>query len=45
MKDVQKVNLRDAREWLAGEIEIRMPRALLGAGAVMIVALFIIAFD
>lgn len=45
MNDVQKVNLRKAREWLSGEVEIRLPKAWLAIGAAVIAVLLILALD
>lgn len=43
--DVKKMDLRSAREWLSGEVEIRMPKAWLAIGAVVIAVLVIVALD
>jgi hypothetical protein len=43
--DVKKMDLRKAREWLSGEVEIRLPKAWLVIGAAMIVVLLIVALD
>lgn len=45
VNDEKKMDLRKAREWLSGEVEIRMPKAWLLIGAGMIVVLLIVAFD
>ncbi|MEE4638542.1 MAG: hypothetical protein V2J42_07380 [Wenzhouxiangella sp.] len=45
MNEVEKLNLRKAGEWLAGEIEIRVPKAWLAVGAVAFVALLLVALD
>ena len=45
MIDVQKVNLRKAREWLSGEVDIRLPKAWLAIGAAVIAVLLILALD
>ena len=45
MNDVQKINLRQAREWLSGDIALGLPRAWLAAGAAVFVLLVIVAFD
>lgn len=34
--DVKKMDLRNARNWLSGEVEIRLPKAWLAIGAAMI---------
>lgn len=43
--DVKKMDLRKARTWLSGEVEIRLPKAGLVIGAAMIVGLLILALD
>lgn len=43
--EVKKMDLRKAREWLSGEVEIRLPKAWLAVGAAMIVVLLIVALD
>jgi hypothetical protein len=45
MNDVEKVNLRKAREWLSGDVEIRLPKAWLAVGGAVVVALLLIALD
>lgn len=45
MNEVQKLNLRQAGEWLSGEIEIRVAKKWLAIGGVALAALVIIAFD
>jgi len=45
VKEVKKMDLRKAREWLSGEVEIRLPKAWLAIGAAVIVALVILALD
>ena len=45
MNDVEKVNLRSARQWLSGEVELRMPKAWLVIGAAAVLGLLLIAFD
>lgn len=42
---VKKMDLRKAREWLSGEVEIRLPKAWLVIGAAMIIVLLIVALD
>ena len=43
--DVRKMDLRKAREWLSGEVEIRLPKAWLATGAAAIAVLLILALD
>jgi hypothetical protein len=43
--EVKKMDLRKAREWLSGEVEIRLPKAWLAIGAVAIAVLLIVALD
>jgi hypothetical protein len=43
--DVKKMDLRKTREWLSGEVEIRLPKAWLAIGAAVIVVLLILALD
>ncbi|MFA8386486.1 MAG: hypothetical protein ACEPO2_12750 [Pelagibaca sp.] len=43
--DVKKMDLRKARDWLSGEVEIRLPKAWLAIGAVAVVLLLILALD
>lgn len=45
VKDVKKMDLRKGREWLSGEVEIRLPKAWLAIGAAVIVVLVILALD
>jgi hypothetical protein len=45
MNDVQKFNLSQARKWLSGEVEIRMPKAWLVGGGLVLLVLLIIALD
>jgi hypothetical protein len=45
MNDVQKFNLKQARNWLSGEVEIRMPKAWLVGGGLALLVLLIIALD
>lgn len=45
VKEVKKMDLRKAREWLSGEVEIRLPRAWLAIGAAVIAVLLILALD
>lgn len=44
-KEVKKMDLRNAREWLSGEGEIRLPKAFLAIGAAVIAVLLIVALD
>ncbi len=43
--EIRKMDLRKAREWLSGEVEIRLPKAWLAIGAAVIAALLIVALD
>jgi hypothetical protein len=43
--EVKKLDARSARDWLSGEVEIRLPRAWLVLGAALVVVLLIVAFD
>lgn len=43
--DVRKIDLRKAREWLSGEVEVRLPRAWLAVGAAAVALLAIVALD
>jgi hypothetical protein len=45
VNDVKKLDLRRTREWLSGEVEIRVPRAWLAIGAAAVVVLLIVALD
>lgn len=45
VNDVKKMDLRKSREWLSGEVEIRVPKAWLAIGAAAIVVLLIVALD
>lgn len=45
MKDVRKINLRQARDWLSGDIELRLPKAWLALGGAAVVLLVIVALD
>jgi hypothetical protein len=45
MKDLRRVDLRQAGEWLSGEVEIRIgKRWLIGAG-VLVAVLVLLALD
>ncbi|WP_296579174.1 hypothetical protein [Phreatobacter sp.] len=44
-KDVKKMDLHNIREWLSGEVEIRLPKAWLAIGAAVIAVLLILAID
>ena len=44
-RDVTRMDPRKARAWLAGEVEIRLPRAWLVIGAALVVVLLIVALD
>jgi hypothetical protein len=43
--EVKKMDLRNAREWLSGEVEIRLPKAWLAIGTAVIAVLLIVALD
>ena len=43
--DGGKIDLRKAREGLAGEVEVRLPRAWLAVGAAAVALLAIVALD
>ena len=45
VNDVKKMDLRKAREWLSGEVEIRLPKAWLAIGAAVFAVLLIVALD
>ena len=45
VNEVKKMDLRKAREWLSGEVEIRLPKAWLAIGTVAIAVLLIVALD
>ena len=45
MNDVQKFNLRQAGEWLAGEIEVRVPKKWLAVGGIALAILMLVALD
>jgi hypothetical protein len=45
VNDVKKMDLRKAREWLSGEVEIRLPKAWFVIGAAVIAVLLIVALD
>lgn len=45
VSEVKKMDLRKAREWLSGEVEIRLPKAWLAIGTVAIAVLLIVALD
>ena len=45
VNEVRKMDLRKAREWLSGEVEIRLPKTWLVIGAAMIAVLLILALD
>ena len=43
--EVRKLDPRKARDWLSGEVEIRLPKAWLAIGTVAIAVLLIVALD
>lgn len=43
--DAKKMDLRKTREWLSGEVGIRLPRAWLAIGAAVVSVLLIAALD
>ena len=45
INEVKKMDLRKAREWLSGEVEIRLPKAWLAIGVAVIAVLLIVALD
>ena len=45
VNEVKKMDLRKAREWLSGEVEIRLPKAWLAIGVAAFAVLLIVAFD
>jgi preprotein translocase subunit Sec61beta len=45
MNEVQKVNVRRASEWLAGEVEIRIQKKWLVVAAVAVAILVLLALD
>lgn len=45
MNEVEKLNVRKASEWLAGEIEIRMPKLWLAIGGIALLAMLLVALD
>ena len=44
-QDVKKMDLSRTRDWLSGEIEIRLPKAWLAIGAAALVVLLVVALD
>lgn len=45
VNEVKKMDLRKAREWLSGEVEIRLPKAWLAIGAAVIAVVLVVALD
>ena len=45
MNEVQRFNLRQAGEWLSGEVEIRVPKKWLAVAAVALGVLLLVALD
>lgn len=45
MNEVRKSSLQQARDWLSGEVEIRVGKAGLVLGAVALVVLLLVALD
>ena len=45
MNDVKKLNIQNAKGWLAGDVEIRLPKTWLAIGAVAFAVLLILAID
>jgi hypothetical protein len=45
MNEVQRFNIRQAGEWLAGEVEIRVPKKWLAVAAVALGILLLLALD
>lgn len=45
MTEPDKLNLRKARDWLSGDVEVRVPKAWLAIGAAVFVVLLLLALD
>jgi len=45
MQEIRKIEVRRASAWLAGVVEIRVPKTWLAAGAVALAVLVLLAFD
>jgi len=45
MKEVEKFNLKKTNEWLAGEIDIRVPKKWLAIAAVALIFLVMLALN
>lgn len=45
VKSLKKMDLRKARKWLSGEVEIRLPKTWLAIGAAVFAVLLILALD
>lgn len=45
MNEVPKFNLREAGDWLAGEIEVRVPKKWLAIGGAALAILILVALD
>lgn len=45
MNEARKLNLREARNWVSGEVEVRLPKAWLAIGGVAVAALVVLALD
>ena len=43
--DIRKIEVRRAGEWLAGDVEIRVPKKWLAAGAAALALLVVLALD
>jgi hypothetical protein len=43
--EVKKMDLRKSREWLSGEVEVRLPKAWLVIGAIAVAVLLVVALD
>ena len=43
--EVKKMDMRQAREWLSGDVEIRMPKLWLAIATAVFVALAFAALD
>jgi hypothetical protein len=45
MNESDKIDLRKAKGWLSGEVEVRLPKAWLAIGGVALLVLLIVALD
>lgn len=44
-REIRKIDVKRASDWLVGDVELRVPKKWLAAGAVALAVLVLVAFD